>query len=101
MDKNEILEKSRSENHDEYETYIKDQSIKWLFLVMVITSAIFAVIRGIKGESMLDLAVIVCASVGSSLLYRFNKLRSKDDLLSGIIAFCTAVICLIGFCLGY
>lgn len=100
MNKYEILEKSRSENKDEREEQIKDKSMKWTFLVMVITSAIFAFIRGLKGESELDLAVVVCSSIAVFYLYRYFMLKKREYLNLGIITFCVALICLIGFCLG-
>lgn len=42
MNKEEILEKGRSENKDERDEIIREKSIKWTFLTMVALSAIFA-----------------------------------------------------------
>ena len=100
MNKNEILKTSRLENKDEREDRIRDESVKWVFLAMIVISAIFAFIRGIRGESVLDLGVIVCSSLTVFQFYRYFKLRKREYLIYAIIAFCTAVICLIGFCLG-
>ena len=67
----------RSENRDEREEQIKDRSMKWTFLTMVAVSAFFAFLRGIKGENVLDLAVVVCASVAVFQLTHFFRLRPR------------------------
>jgi hypothetical protein len=100
MNKDEILEKSRLEDRDEREEQIRDKAIKWTFLMMVLTSAIFAVIRGLKGESVLDLPVIVCSSITVFQLYKYFRLKKKEFLTFGIITLSAAAICLIGFCMG-
>lgn len=100
MNKNEILEKSRSESRDEREEQIKDKAIKWTFLVMVLTSAIFSVIRGLRGESVLDLPVIVCSSIAVFQLYRYFRIKKREFLILGITTLSAAAVCLIGFCMG-
>ncbi len=101
MNKDDILAKSRNENKDEREDAIRDQSIKWTFLTMVFLSAVFAYIRGTRGESMLDLTVVVCGSVAVSFLYRFFKTKRKDYLILGLIVAAAGIAALIGFCMGH
>ncbi len=101
MNKEEILEKAREENKDEREESVRDQSIKWTFLTMVILSALFAYIRASQGQSMMDLTVVVCGSVCVSFSYRFFKTGRRTFLILGIVLLLTAILALIRFCLGY
>ena len=43
MNKEEILEKSRAEQKDERDVMIRDQSIRWTFMTMVLLSAVFVI----------------------------------------------------------
>lgn len=101
MKKEEILEKSRSENRDEREEIVRDKSMRWTLITMVVLSAAFAYIRGTKGESVMDLAVVVCGSTCVSFLYRFFKTKRKDYLVWGIVTACAAAFALVKFCMGY
>jgi len=101
MKKEEILEKSRSENKDEREEIVRDKSMRWTLVAMAALSAVFAYIRGTKGESVMDLAVVVCGSVGVSFLYRYFWTRKKECLFWGITSACAAVFALVRFCTGH
>jgi hypothetical protein len=101
MKKEDILAQSRSENKDEREDAVRDQSIKWTFLTMVALSAVFAYLRGTKGESVTDLAVVVCGSVCVSFLYRFFKTKRTDCLVMGVLTAAAAIFSLIEYCLGH
>ena len=101
MKKEEILEKGRAENKDERDVAIRDQSIRWTFMTMVLLSAIFAYLRAAKGQTMMDLTVVVCASVSVSFLYRFFQTKRVDLLVLGIVLFLCAVVALVRFCTGY
>ena len=101
MTKDEVLQKSRSENQDEREEVIRDKSIKWTMITMVLLSAVFAYLRAEQGQSMMDLTVVVCTSVSVSFLYRFLKTRRKYFLLLGLITLACAVLALVRFINGY
>ncbi len=101
MTKDEVLEKSRSQNQDEREETIRDKSIKWTMITMVLLSAVFAYIRAEQGQSMMDLTVVVCGSVSVSFLYRFFKTKRKYFLLLGIITLACAVLALVRFVNGH
>lgn len=101
MDKNEILRKAQKENCDEMEKQVRDQSIKWTYLTMVLTAAVFAAIRSANGQPMMDLCVTVCASVAVGQFYRFIKTKEKSCLILGLITLAVGVIALIRFCMGH
>ena len=101
MNKEEILEKGRAENKDERDVAIRDQSIRWTFMTMVLLSAIFAYLRAAQGQTMMDLTVVVCGSVSVSFLYRFFKTKRKELLLFGLVVLACAVIALVRYCTGY
>ena len=101
MNKEEILEKGRSENKDERDVIVRDQSIKWTFITMVVLSAVFAYLRAVQGQTMMDLTVVVCGSVSVSFLYRFFQTKRKDLLILGLIILLCAIVALVRFCIGY
>ena len=57
MKKEDVLAMAQAENRDERAEQVKDQSMRWTYIVMVLTAAVFALIRAEKGESMMDLSV--------------------------------------------
>ena len=101
MNKEEILEKGRSENKDERDVIVRDQSIKWTFITMVVLSAVFAYLRAVQGQTMMDLTVVVCGSVSVSFLYRFFQTKRKDLLILGLIILLCAIVALVRFCIAY
>ena len=101
MNKEEILEKGRAENKDERDVAIRDQSIRWTFMTMVLLSAIFAYLRAAQGQTMMDLTVVVCGSVSVSFLYRFFKTKRKQLFLLGLVVLACAVIALVRYCTGH
>lgn len=101
MDRNVILDKSRKEHRDEREEQVRDKSLKWTLITMVVLSAIFSYIRGTKGESMMDLSVIVCGSVCISFLYRYIKTKAKTYLFLAMICFAAALLSLVRYVMGY
>jgi hypothetical protein len=79
MNKEEILEKSRHENRggDERELQVKDKSMMWSYIVMVLMAAIFSFIRSEQGLSMMDLIATVSASACASMTYRSLRQKRK------------------------
>lgn len=100
MKKEEILEKSRGENQDERNETVRDKSLKWTLITMVVLSAVFAYLRGAAGQSMYDLTVVVCGSTSVSFLYRFFKTKETQFLVMGILIAAAAVMALIMYCKG-
>ena len=101
MNKEEILEKSRAEQKDERDIVIRDQSIRWTLMTMVVLSAVFAYLRATQGQTMMDLTVVVCGSVSVSFLYRYVKTKRKDLLVLGLVLLICAVVALVRFCTGH
>ena len=101
MNKEEILEKSRAEQKDKRDIVIRDQSIRWTFMTMVVLSAVFAYLRAAQGQTMMDLTVVVCGSVSVSFLYRYVKTKRKDLLVLGLVLLICAVVALVRFCTGH
>ncbi len=101
MRKEDILAKAQDENIDEMALQIRDKSIRWTYLVMVIVAAIFAFIRETNGQSIMDLCVTICASVVAGQLYRFIKSKDKYCLTLGVIALIVGIFALIRFCMGH
>ena len=101
MNKEEILEKGRSENKDERDVIVRDQSIKWTFITMVLLSAIFAYLRAAKGQTIMDLTVVVCGSVSVSFLYRYCKTKRKELLILGVVILLCALVALFRYCTGH
>jgi len=101
MNKEEILEQSRSENQDERDEAVRDKSLKWTLITMVALSAVFAFLRAQQGETMLDLTVVVCGSVSVSFFYRFAKTKRRELLILGCIIALAGALALVRFCMGY
>lgn len=103
MNKEEILEKSRQENRggDERELQVKDKSMMWSYIVMVLIATVFTVIRSKQGLPMMDLSATVCASVCAAMTYRFIKTKDKQYLIIAIITLIVAVTATVRFFMGH
>lgn len=103
MNKEEILAKSREENKrcDEFQIQVRDTSIKWTYLTMVVTAAIFAWIRGEQGLPMMDLSVTICLSVCVGQSYRFLKTKDKGCLMLAAVSLLVGVLAFIHFLGGH
>lgn len=103
MNKEEILEKSRQENQggDEMELQVKDKSMMWSYIVMVLMAAMFTIIRSEQGLPMMDLSATVSASVCAAMTYRFIKTKSKGDLFIAIITLIVSIIATVRFFMGH
>lgn len=101
MNREEILAKAKNENKDEMELQVRDRSMKWTYIVMVLTAAIFAYIRETKGQPMMDLCVTVCASVATGHFYRFIKTRDTYCLILSVITLAVGIFALVRFCMGH
>ena len=50
MERKEILKRAQDENLDERELQVKDKSMKWSYIVMVIMASVFSFIRSSSSE---------------------------------------------------
>lgn len=78
MNKEEILKKAQTENNDEMEIQIRDKSMKWTYLSMVIAAGAFSFIRDMQGYPMMDLAATVSFSAAVGNFYRYVKCKEKQ-----------------------
>lgn len=101
MNREEILAKAQNENCDEMEIRVRDQSMRWTYLVMVLVAAVFAFIRGQRGEPMMDLCATVCASVVAGQFYRYIKIRERFCLIMGLVALAIGIFAVIRFFMGH
>ena len=93
MDKNEILKMAQVENQDEMELQVKDKSMMWSYIVMVVMAAIFSFIRSEQGLPMMDLTATVSASVCAAMTYRFISSFKQMSLecIHAVIVLCIIV----------
>lgn len=101
MDKNEILLKAQNEKIDELEIQIKDKSMMWSYIVMIIIAAIFSFIRSEQGLPMMDLSATVSASVFAGMVYRFVKTKDKSHLILAVITLFISIIATVRFFMGH
>lgn len=101
MEREEILKRAQSEKLDEREVQVKDKSMMWSYIVMVIMVAVFSFIRSKQGLPMMDLSATVCGSVCAALAYRFIKTKNKEHLITAIIMFAITIMAIVRFCMGH
>ncbi|WP_347223951.1 DUF6442 family protein [Bacteroides congonensis] len=101
MDKEDILRKAQEEKSDEMEIQIRDKSMKWTYISMVIAAAIFSFIRGMQDYPMMDLTATVSISVAVGNSYRYIKCKEKSNLFIAIVMFVVFVFSTIRFVMGH
>jgi hypothetical protein len=101
MDKDEILKKAQAERMDEREIQVKDKSMMWSYIVMVLMAAIFSFIRSEQGLPMMDLTATVSASCCAATTYRFIKTKEKSYLFIALIMLIVAITSTVRFFMGH
>lgn len=101
MNKEEVLRKAQKENNDEMELQIRDKSIKWTYVSMVIAAGIFSFIRDMQNYPMMDLTATVSLSVAVGNFYRYIKVKDKSTLIIAIVMFVIFLIATIRFMMGH
>lgn len=101
MNREEILRRAQNERVDEMEILIKDKSMKWTYIAMVIAAAIFSFIRLEQGLPMMDLCATVCISVCAGQAYRYIKSKDKSALWMAVITLIVAIGAAIRFAMGH
>ena len=101
MDKEDILRKAQKEGNDEMEIQIRDKSMKWTYVSMVIAACIFSFIRDMQDYPMMDLTATVSVSVAVGNFYRYVKCRDKTNLLIAVVMFLVFILSTIRFIMGH
>lgn len=100
MNREEILAKARQEQ-DEMAVQVRDKAMKCTYIVLVLSAAVFAFIRGLNGQPVMDLCATVCYSVFAGRMYCYVKTREKFDLWMAVITIITAVVATVRFFMGH
>ena len=101
MNKEDVLRKAQAENEDEMILQVRDKSIKWTYMALVISAAIFTFIREKQGLPMMDLCATICISVCVGQSYRFIKTKEKNCLWMACITLCVSVFAVIRYIGGH
>lgn len=101
MEREEILKRAQGEKKDERELQIKDKSMMWSYIVMVMMAAIFSFVRSEQGLPVMDLCATVCGSVCAAMIYRYVKTKKAEHLIIAAVMFAVTIAAIIGFCMGH
>lgn len=103
MNKEEILAKSRKENknNDERELRVKDKSMTFSYIVMVIMAGAFTYIRAGNSLPIMDLCATVCGSVCAGMAYRFFRTKRTEYGIIALITFIVMTAAIILFVMGH
>lgn len=101
MNKEEILAKAQAEKKDEMESFITDRSMRWTYIVMVMSAGIFTIIRSLHDLPIMDLCCTVCFSVAAGHIYRFVKTREKFYIIIGLVMAVMGVFAGVRYFMGH
>jgi hypothetical protein len=101
MNKDEILKRAQAEKNCEREIQVRDKSMMWSYIVMILVASIFSVIRSEQGVPVMDLPATVLASEFAAFAYRFIKTKEKWDLFLAVITLCVAIAAIVLFFMGH
>ncbi|MDE5779565.1 MAG: hypothetical protein K2I10_13860 [Lachnospiraceae bacterium] len=101
MNKEEILKKAQKEGNDEMETQMKDRSMRWTYIAMVIAAAVFSFIRDKQGYPIMDITAIVSISVCVGQFYRFIKSKDNSFLIIAMVMLVVSIASTIRFFMGH
>ena len=100
MDRETILKKAQGEE-DEMVAQVRDKSIKYTYLALVCSAAVFAFLRGQNGQPIMDLCATVCFSVFAGRIYCFINTRDKANLFLAVVTLAMAVFATVRFFMGH
>lgn len=100
MTREEVLAKARN-GKDEMAVQVKDKAMKWTYIVLVLSAAVFAFIRGLDDQPIMDLCATVCYSVFAGRMYCYIKTKEKYDLVMALTTIATAVVATVRFFMGH
>lgn len=101
MDRDEVLARSRNEKNDEMEAQVRDKSMKWTYIALVLSAAFFALIRGMRDQPIMDLGATVCISISAGRFYCFFKTKDRFNLVMAVVTLIVAVLAGVGFFMGH
>lgn len=101
MDKEDVLRKAQKENSDEMEIQIRDKSMKWTYVSMILAAGIFSFIRAMQDYPMMDLSATVSISVAVGNFYRYIKCKDKSNLFIAVVMLVVFAFSTIRFIMGY
>lgn len=101
MNREDILRKAQTEGNDEMELQVRDKSMKWTYVAMVIAAAVFSFIRQMQDYPMMDLTATVSISVAVGNFYRYLKCKDKSNLCIAAVMFAVFVLSTIRFLMGH
>lgn len=101
MEREEILKKAQAEKTDERELQVKDKSMMWSYIAMVLMAAVFSFIRSEQGLPMMDLCATVSSSVCAAMTYRFIQTKNRGCLNIAVITLIITVIAIVRFFMGH
>ena len=102
MTKEEISAKSRKDNksEDKTEKKIFSDAMKFSYAAMLVSAAIFAIVRSVKGYPTMDLPAVCCISVFADFMYRYVKTKEKFNFVIAVVMFINAVVFAVLFFMG-
>ncbi len=101
MDRDEVLRRSREEKNDEMVVQVRDKAMKWTYIALVLSAAVFSLIRGMHDEPIMDLCATVCISVSAGRFYCFSKTKDKFNLIMAVVTLIVAIAAGVRFFMGH
>lgn len=101
MDKETILKKAQVEKNDEMVAQTRDKAIKLTYVVLVLSAAVFAFVRGLRGAPVMDLCATVCYSVFAGRIYCYCKTKERFDLVMAVVTLAIAIMATVRFFMGH
>ncbi len=101
MDRETILKRAQGEKDDEMVTQTHDKAIKLTYVVLVLSAAVFAFVRGLHGAPVMDLCATVCYSVFAGRVYCYCKTRQRFDLVMAVVTIVIAIMATARFFMGH
>ena len=75
--------------------------MKYTYIALVISAAIFAFIRAQKDQPIMDLCATVCFSVFAGRIYCYVKTKDSTNLIMALITFLVAIFATIRCFMGH
>ncbi len=100
MDKDEILRRAQKED-DEMVVQVRDKSMRYTYLALVLSAAVFAFVRGLQGQPIMDLCATVSFSVFAGTLYRFVRTKDRWELGIAIMMLVVGIVSTVRFFMGH
>lgn len=100
MDREEILKKAQGEA-DEMVVQTRDKAMKYTYIALVLSAAVFSFIRGLHDQPIMDLCATVCFSVSAGRTYCFIKTKDRFDFIIAVVTILMAIFATVRFFMGH